>query len=81
VMPTIAAAEFSDRDKYASQADAQSLSAEERSHAAVVQEIARTPARSPVTGADIAGAEPWHRGASGNNLRAGIGSVLGISLS
>ena len=72
VMPTIAAAEFSDRDKYASQADAQSISAEERGHAAVVQEIARTPARSPVTGADIARAERWHRGASGNNLRAAV---------
>lgn len=72
VMPTIAAAEFSDRDKYASQADAQSISAEERGHAAVVQEIARSTARSPVSGADIARAEPWHRGASGNNLRAAV---------
>jgi len=72
VMPTIAAAEFSDRNKYASQADAQSISAEERGHAAVVQEMARTPAHGPVTGADIARAEPWHRGASGNNLRAAV---------
>jgi vacuolar iron transporter family protein len=76
VMPTMAAAEFSDRNKYASQADAQSIAAEERGHAAVVQEIARTSARGTVTGADIAGAEPWHRGASGNNLRA---AVLGAS--
>jgi vacuolar iron transporter family protein len=72
VMPTIAAAEFSDRDKYASQADAQSISAEERGHAAVVQEMARTSAGSTVTGSDIARAEPWHRGASGNNLRAAV---------
>jgi vacuolar iron transporter family protein len=72
VMPTIAAAEFSDRDKYASQADAHSISAEERGHAAVVQEIARSSARNTVTGADIARAEPWHRGASGNNLRAAV---------
>ena len=41
VMPTIAAAEFSDRNKYASQADAQSISVEERGHAAVVQQMAR----------------------------------------
>jgi vacuolar iron transporter family protein len=72
VMPTIAAAEFSDRDKYASQPDAHAISAEERGHAAVVQEIARTTGPSTVTGADIARAEPWHRGASGNNLRAAV---------
>src|ERR1700757_4499447 len=41
VMPTIAAAEFADQNKYATQADAQSISAEERGHAAVVQELAR----------------------------------------
>ena len=76
VMPTVAAAEFSDRNKYASQADAQSLSAEERGHAAVVQAIAATTARGTATGSDIARAEPWHRGASGNNLRA---AVLGAS--
>ncbi|HXW84962.1 MAG TPA: hypothetical protein VEJ86_11190 [Candidatus Binataceae bacterium] len=44
VMPTIAAAEFADRNKYAAQADARSISAEERGHAAVVQEMARAPA-------------------------------------
>jgi VIT1/CCC1 family predicted Fe2+/Mn2+ transporter len=71
VMPTVAAAEYADRDKYASQPDAQSISNEERGHAAVVQEIART-SKGPVTGADIARAEPWHRGASGNNLRAAV---------
>jgi vacuolar iron transporter family protein len=73
VMPTIAAAEFSDRNKYASQPDAQALSAEERGHATVMQQIARTSAGgSIVTGADIAKAEPWHRAASGNNLRAAV---------
>lgn len=72
VMPTVAAAEFSDRDKYASQADAHSISAEERSHAAVVQEIAGTAKRGTTTGSDIARAEPWHRRASGNNLRAAV---------
>jgi len=72
VMPTIAAAEFSDRDKYATQADARSISAEERGHAAVVQEIARGSTSGTVTGADIASAERWHRTASGNNLRAAV---------
>jgi VIT1/CCC1 family predicted Fe2+/Mn2+ transporter len=72
VMPTIAAAEFSDRNKYALQADAQAISAEERGHAAVVQELARASGGSTTTGADIARAEPWHRSASGNNLRAAV---------
>jgi len=72
VMPSIAAAEFSDRDKYVTQSDAQAIAAEERGHAAVVQEMARTSADKRVTGADIAQAEPWHRGASANNLRAAV---------
>jgi VIT1/CCC1 family predicted Fe2+/Mn2+ transporter len=72
VMPTIAAAEFSDRDKYATQPDARSISREERGHAAVVQEIAVASSGGAVTGADIAAAERWHRGASGNNLRAAV---------
>jgi VIT1/CCC1 family predicted Fe2+/Mn2+ transporter len=72
VMPTIAAAEFSDRAKYATQADAHAISAEERGHAAVVQELARGPAGQGAGGADIARAERWHRGASGNNLRAAV---------
>jgi len=72
VMPTIAAAEFADRNKYANQADAHAISAEERGHAAIVQEMARAGARGTVTGADIARAEPWHRGGSGNNLRAAV---------
>jgi len=76
VMPTIAAAEFADRNKYAQQVDAHSISAEERGHAAIVQEMAKTSAPGTVSGADIARAEPWHRGASGNNLRA---AVLGVS--
>lgn len=71
VMPTIAAAEFSDRDKYVTQADARSLAAEERGHAAVVQQMAAAPGKL-VSGADIAQAERWHRGASGNNLRAAV---------
>ncbi len=70
VIPSIAATEFADRNKYASQADAQSISAEERGHAAVVQQLASASPR--LAGADIARAEPWHRGASGNNLRAAV---------
>jgi len=38
-----------------------------------VQAVAGNSANAPgVKGADIAGAEPWHRGASGNNLRAAV---------
>jgi VIT1/CCC1 family predicted Fe2+/Mn2+ transporter len=70
VMPTIAAAEVSDRNKYAGQADAQSISAEERGHAAVVQELAKNG--GPSIGTEIAQSEPWHRSASGNNLRAAV---------
>lgn len=69
VMPTIAASEAADRFRYANQADALSLSAEERGHAAVVRELANNRTRGP----DIAAAEAWHRGAaSGNNLRAAV---------
>jgi vacuolar iron transporter family protein len=69
VLPTLAAAEFADRNKYAKQADAQSLSADERGHAAVVHALA---SNSGISGADIARAEAWHRGASGNILRAAV---------
>jgi VIT1/CCC1 family predicted Fe2+/Mn2+ transporter len=74
VLPTIAAAEYADRDKYASQPDAHALSAEERGHAAVVHAVAAPHGPGTgVTGADIARAEPWHRGGgSGNNLRAAV---------
>src|ERR1700739_3663790 len=40
VLPTVAATEFSDRNKYAGQGDAQAISAEERGHAAVIQAVA-----------------------------------------
>ena len=72
VLPTIAAAEFADRNKYAGQSDAHAISAEERGHAAVIQAVAANTSGGGTTGADIARAEPWHRGASGNNLRAAI---------
>ncbi len=73
VMPSLAAAEYADRDKYASQADAAALSADERGHASVVSALATGTERpAPSIGADIAQAEPWHRGASGNDLRAAV---------
>jgi vacuolar iron transporter family protein len=72
VLPTVAAAEFADRNKYAGQADAHAISAEERGHASVIQAVADYPGRPYQRGADIARAEPWHRGASGNNLRAAV---------
>jgi VIT1/CCC1 family predicted Fe2+/Mn2+ transporter len=73
VMPTLAAAEYADRDKYASQIDAASLSADERGHASVVNALAAGGDRPAASiGADIARAEPWHRGASGNDLRAAV---------
>jgi VIT1/CCC1 family predicted Fe2+/Mn2+ transporter len=73
VLPGIAAAEFADRNKYASQRDAQAISAEERGHAAVVQAVANSGGGTATVGADIARAEPWHRAASsGNDLRAAV---------
>ena len=72
VLPTVAAAEFADRNKYAGQSDAHAISAEERGHAAVIQAVAANSGNNGTIGADIARAEPWHRGASGNNLRAAI---------
>jgi VIT1/CCC1 family predicted Fe2+/Mn2+ transporter len=72
VLPTVAAAEFNDRGKYLSQPDAVSISAEERGHAAVVEAIAGPTHRASSLGSDIGRAEPWHRSASGNNLRAAV---------
>jgi vacuolar iron transporter family protein len=72
VLPTLAAAEYADRNKYATQPDAQTLSAEERGHAAVIHAATAPSGGTGITGADIARAEPWHRGGSGNNLRAAV---------
>ena len=73
VLPSIAAAEFADRNKYAGQSDAHEISAEERGHAAVIQAAAAAGSHGTATvGADIERAEPWHRAASGNNLRAAV---------
>lgn len=71
VMPSLAASEYADRDKYARQPDAAALSGDERGHASVVSALSGN-APGPDVGADIARAEPWHRGASGNDLRAAV---------
>ncbi|WP_109479431.1 VIT1/CCC1 transporter family protein [Paraburkholderia sp. C35] len=77
VLPTLAAAEFADRNKYAGNPETEQMSADERHHASVVQALANDRKPKPVNGADIAGAESWHRGvSSGNDLRA---AVLGAS--
>ena len=55
VLPTIAAAEFADRNKYAGQSDAHAISAEERGHAAVIQAVAGNSSRVGATvGAECA---------------------------
>ncbi len=76
VLPVVAANENSDRNKYANQPDAQALSADEHGHAAVIQAAAGHVHADPVDGSDIVRAERWHRGASGNELRA---AVLGVN--
>lgn len=72
VLSAVAAAEFADRDKYTTQADAAALSSEEQGHAAVVRAAAARGRPAATIGADIARAERWHRGASGNELRAAV---------
>lgn len=72
VMPSLAAAEYADRDKYAAQPDAAALSADERGHASVVGALSSGSRPAASIGTDIARAEPWHRGASGNDLRAAV---------
>jgi vacuolar iron transporter family protein len=84
VLPAIAANEFADRDKYATQADAAHLSADERGHAAVVQAAASSRGAG-LAGAEIARAERWHRRGGGNELRAAVlgandGLVSNLSL-
>ncbi len=84
VLPVVAANEFADRDKYAGQADAAHLSADERGHAAVVQAAAGSRGRG-IAGEDIARAEKWHRRGGGNELRAAVlgandGLVSNLSL-
>ncbi|SDH28146.1 VIT1/CCC1 transporter family protein [Paraburkholderia phenazinium] len=85
VLPTLAAAEYADRNKYANQPDAARLSAEEQHHADVVQAVveearngavkgnSRVYSKDEPKGAQIANAEEWHKGVrSGNDLRAAV---------
>ncbi|CAD6560818.1 hypothetical protein LMG28727_07231 [Paraburkholderia kirstenboschensis] len=73
VLPTLAAAEYADRNKYQGQPDAGSMSADEHRHAAVVQQLASGGDPKMSQGARIAAAEPWHKGvSSGNDLRAAV---------
>src|SRR5690242_13875102 len=61
VLRSVAANEMADRDKYAGQPDAAQMSAEERHHADIVQEVANRSKGLSMGGA-IAAAESWHRG-------------------
>lgn len=76
VLPSLAAAEYADRDKYATQPDAAQLSKDEQHHAALMQQIVadvKGPQTPPSKGAQIAAAESWHRNVtSGNDLRAAV---------
>ncbi|MEX3989177.1 VIT1/CCC1 family protein [Paraburkholderia sp. EG286A] len=74
VLPTVAAAEYADRDRYAREPGAEKLSAQEQQHAAIVQAIAAKK-REPEHGHGeaIGAAESWHKGATaGNDLRAAV---------
>jgi vacuolar iron transporter family protein len=74
VLPTVAAAEYADRDRYAREPGAEKLSAQEQQHAAIVQAIvAKKHEPEKSRGEQIAAAESWHKGAtSGNDLRAAV---------
>ncbi|WP_322011352.1 VIT1/CCC1 transporter family protein [Paraburkholderia sp. J12] len=74
VLPTVAATEYADRDRYAHEPGAEKLSAQEQQHAATIQAIvANKAARGKSKGQQIAAAESWHKGAtSGNDLRAAV---------
>ncbi|MCX5538721.1 VIT1/CCC1 transporter family protein [Paraburkholderia sp. CNPSo 3076] len=76
VLPTVAAAEYADRDRYAREPGAEKLSAQEQQHAAIVQAIVakkREPEHGHGHGEAIGAAESWHKSAtSGNDLRAAV---------
>ncbi|WP_250501093.1 VIT1/CCC1 transporter family protein [Caballeronia sp. GAWG1-5s-s] len=73
VLPTLAASEFADRNKYAGNPDTATMSADEHRHANVVQSLANEGKQAATKGAEIADAESWHRGvSSGNDLRAAV---------
>lgn len=73
VLPTLAAAEYADRDKYSGQPDSGQMSAEEHHHANIVKALVSDKEPIQSKGAEIANAESWHKGvSSGNSLRAAV---------
>jgi VIT1/CCC1 family predicted Fe2+/Mn2+ transporter len=85
VLPTIAAAEMNDSSHYDTQPDAVAggLSADERSHARIINAAAST--HKGLAGPALAQLEGRHRGAAGNALRAAVlgandGLVSNLSL-
>lgn len=73
VLPTLAAAEYADRNKYSGQPDSGQMSADEHHHAGVVHALAHGHDAEMSKGAQIAAAESWHKGvSSGNDLRAAV---------
>jgi len=74
VLPTVAAGEYADRDRYAREPGAEKLSAQEQQHAAIVQSIVESKsAPSRHWGGQTAAAESWHKSTtSGNDLRAAV---------
>jgi len=73
VLPSIAASEFADRNKYARNPETAQMSEDERHHASVVQRLVNDGKSETTKGAEIANAESWHKGvSSGNDLRAAV---------
>ncbi|WP_244816456.1 VIT1/CCC1 transporter family protein [Caballeronia sp. Lep1P3] len=73
VLPSLAAAEFADRNKYSGSPDTAKMSEDEHHHASIVQSLANDGKPGATKGSEIAGAESWHRGvSSGNDLRAAV---------
>src|SRR4029079_17738502 len=73
VLPSLAAAEYADRNKYAGSPDTAQMSEDEHRHAGVVQALANGDKPEPSKGTEIAQAESRHKGvSSGNDLRAAV---------
>jgi hypothetical protein len=72
-LPSLAAAELADRNKYAGSPDTAKKTEDEHNHASVVQAMANYGKPTATKGAEVADAESWHRGvSSGNDLRAAV---------
>ncbi len=76
VIPTLADTERQASSGYASQPEARGMIADERSHAAVLQQMSRAGHGAGAEGSFLARMEGRHRAAGGNALRA---AVLGAS--